>query len=99
MGSLAPPPAKKRCSKCREIKPIDAFSECGKTWDGKCCACKECDRTWLQLHKYGWVGLVRRAVVRREAEVLGDAGYRRCGLCVHWLPQSQFRRSGKVSSG
>lgn len=34
----------KRCPRCKETKPLSAFSRCSRTKDGLQCYCKECQR-------------------------------------------------------
>jgi 5-methylcytosine-specific restriction endonuclease McrA len=49
-------PQLKRCSKCGEVKPLDAFSRDKKGQDGRCAHCKACNAAY------------RAATVERRAE-------------------------------
>ena len=41
----------KRCSKCKEIKSTDEFSNNRRKKDGLCCWCKQCKNQYYQNHR------------------------------------------------
>lgn len=41
----------KRCSKCREIKPIDEFCRDRSSKDGRFCHCRDCRRRYNEANR------------------------------------------------
>jgi hypothetical protein len=41
----------KKCSRCKEIKPVNEFAFCKKSKDGKNCACKKCHNEECRIYK------------------------------------------------
>lgn len=69
IGDVNPEVIVKRCSRCREIKPLTEFNRrAASRWDGRNAACADCIRR---------AGSAARAARRNAAEDAG-ANRRRC---------------------
>jgi hypothetical protein len=72
------PPNKKRCSRCRTIKPLDEFSPCKTGKWGKYNYCKECHRVVRNESRPN-----RKIIDEKEAKRMGlrSQGLKTCTSC------------------
>jgi hypothetical protein len=63
-------PAMKRCSRCKEWKPLDAFNKLSKAKDGLQWNCRECNAAWHAENKERHNALIhaRRDRIRSEQQ-------------------------------
>ena len=78
-------PPKKRCEKCRVVKPIDDFRDDGRRQDGRARWCRPCHDEWLGA-RWG-----------RRPEI--PEGMKRCSRCREVKPVEEFFRNAARHDG
>ncbi|MCU1484724.1 MAG: hypothetical protein JWN67_1470 [Actinomycetia bacterium] len=73
-------PNEKRCSSCRELKPLDAFNRLSKAADGRQYDCRECNRRYHQDNRKRHNAQIRARSRRLRAEI---SEWIRCYLFEH----------------
>lgn len=73
----------KRCSRCREEKPLEAFSHDKSSIDGYASRCCECSRQMMDA-------LRRSRGVKPRSYTVAGHGMKRCAMCKRVLPFSSF---------
>ena len=58
----------KRCSGCKEVKPLDEFNRLARAKDGRQWNCRECNRKWHAEHKEHHNKLIRARNKRLRKE-------------------------------
>jgi hypothetical protein len=59
----------KRCGKCRDIKPLSAFSKSSRAKDGLQAQCKQCAAAYFQANRATIIPQIRVRVARVKVEV------------------------------
>lgn len=73
----------KRCSKCRETKPLDAFNRLRTSPDGRDRRCRDCAKAWYAANRVRHVQNVRRRNDKHRRELYRFlAGFLRENPCV-----------------
>lgn len=88
----------KRCSKCKEVKPLTGFFKAASTKDGKQSHCKQCD----MLRRYASYAKKRgglKKVATLLARELFLKGQKKCPLCKEVKDITSFYTSGKSNKG
>jgi len=82
----------KRCSRCREIKPLNAFSRHGQSRDGRFSYCRDCNRRYehQRAAKRGITRTTRRALI---------PGMKWCPDCAAYKPVAEFGRNRSQGDG
>ena len=79
----------KRCTKCGEVKPLDAFHVRTASKDGRTSACKECELAPYRAQSVAW---------QQRAE-LTARGMKRCAKCGEAKPFEEFPRDARKKDG
>ena len=58
----------KRCARCNERKPSEAFNRSGKSGDGRHSYCRDCQSAWYREHAVQHKAHVRATSARRKRE-------------------------------
>lgn len=74
----------KRCSRCKEVKPLEAFYKCSRTSDGRQSYCIDC---------------VREVKGYKRPRVKAPEGYKFCYHCQQTKPLSEFHKDGASTTG
>ena len=62
-------PRLKRCSGCREIKPLEAFNRLTRSWDGRQYNCRACNARWHAEHREHHNSMIARRNARLSEEI------------------------------
>lgn len=101
---------KRRCTRCLEIKELEAFNKLKRGYRGKDPKCRDCHKDIrLTSQKAFWsckVSDARSAArkqsqtnFRRERDELFKQGQRRCNTCMEVLTLSEFSKDSRGSQG
>ena len=91
----------KRCNKCRDTKPLDAFYKDKGRSDGLKSCCKECDNAANRAYREADTSekAQERAARRAEKKALAEQGMKPCFDCDEAKPFGEFRKQPSHRDG